>query len=336
MLRRASFLVDSQGQRIPIGEKLIIGRAREVGIVIQSSRVSRHHVALVRLPSGDVEAEDLGTTNGTRLNDEPLGHQVLSADDVLDIAERRFTFELGPMVSARVDHAATMLAKAGGDEAALQVAVDVLLEQGDPAGTQLALGQRVALSSLIQRAVDQGSLELEWRRGFVRSARFRSEAFHTVIELLFALLASEAGRFLESLTLPDFDERLGLEGAFLPALLELRFGPFFTADDAGRCRAAVANVRFPGAPFLSRPEVEQFTKAWLEFDAGQRRDLEQGRQASFPTCVVRWEAGGWLVSRDPQHPTLRFNGKSRFSAVLAPGDRVSSAATRFTFCASSA
>ena len=85
---------------------------------------------------------------------------------------------------------------------------------------------------------------------------------------------------------------------------------------------------------MVRPVVQQFTKAWLDFDAGQRRDLEQGRQASFPTCVVRWEPGGWLVSRDAQAPTLTLNGKSRFSAGLAPGDVVSSGATRFTFRAS--
>ncbi|MDP1918885.1 MAG: FHA domain-containing protein [Myxococcales bacterium] len=334
MLRRASFLIDAEGRRTPIGERLIIGRAREVGIVIQTGAVSRHHVALVRLPAGDVEAEDLGTTNGTLLNDEPLRHRVLAPGDVLEVAGRRYTFELGPPVDVPTDRAATMVAKAGGDEAALQVAVDVLLEQGDPAGAQLALGQRVALASVIQRAVDQGSLELDWRRGFVRNARFRAESFHTVRELLFALLSSEAGRFLESLTLPDFDRRLGLEGAVLPALLELRFGPFFTADEAGRCRTALADVRFPGAPFIVRPVVQQFSRAWLEFDAGQRRDLEQGRQASFPTCVVRWEPGGWLVSRDSQAPTLTVNGRSRFSAGLVPGDVVSSGATRFTFRAS--
>ena len=332
MLRRASFLIDRDGQRIPIGEKLIIGRERDVGIVIPASRVSRHHVALVRLPSGDVEAEDLGSIDGTRLNDQPLRHQVLSAGDVVEVADRRFTFEPGPSVPVPVDHAAMMLAKAAGDEAALQVVVDVLLEQGDPAGAQLALGRRVALASLLQRAVDQGNLELEWRRGFVRYARFRSGSFHLVRDLLFALFSSEAGRFLESLTLPFFDPRLGLEGAFLPALLELRCGPIFSADEAARCRAALATARFSGAPFLQRPDVQLFATAWLEFDAGQRRELEQGRQASFPTCVVRWESGGWLVSGEQQ--PLTVNKKNRFSAVLAPGDVVSSGATRFTFRAS--
>lgn len=333
MLRRASFLIDPDGRRTPIGEKLIIGRAREAGIVIQSGRVSRHHVVLVRLPSGDVEAEDLGTTNGTSLNDQPLQHAVLASGDVLTIAERRFTFELGPPVTPPIDEAATMLARAGGDEAALQVAVDLLLERGDPAGNQLALGERVALSSLIQRAVDEDSLELEWRRGFVRRARFRSQPLHGLRELLFALFTSAAGRFLESLTLPQFDARLGLEGAFLPALLELRFGPFFAADEAGRCRAALGETKFVHAPFLTKPVVEQYSKAWLEFDAGQRRDLVQSRQASFPTCVVRWEQGGWLVARASQEP-LTVNGKSRFSAVLWPGDVVASAATRFNFRAS--
>ncbi|MBL8939340.1 MAG: FHA domain-containing protein [Archangium sp.] len=333
MLRRASFLIDPDGRRTPIGEKLIIGRARDAGLVIQSGRVSRHHVVLLRLPSGDVEAEDLATTDGTSLNDHPLQHAVLASGDVLTIAERRFTFELGPPLPPPVDEAATMLAKAGGDEASLQVAVDLLLEQGDPAGNQLALGDRVALSSAVQRAVDDGSLELEWRRGFVRSARFRAQPFHGLRELLFALFTSQAGRFLESLTLPEFSARLGLEGAFLPALIELRFGPFFAADEASRCRGAISQARFVHAPFLTKPVVQQYSKAWLEFDAGLRRDLVQSRQASFPTCVVRWEQGAWLVARASQESVV-VNGKSRFNAVLWPGDVVSSAATRFTFRAS--
>lgn len=333
MLRRASFLIDPDGRRTPIGEKLIIGRGRDAGLVIPSGLVSRHHVVLLRLPSGDVEAEDLATTNGTSLNDHPLQHAVLASGDVLTIAERRFTFELGPPVTPPIDEAATMLAKAGGDDAALQVAVDVLLERGDPAGAQLALGERVALSSLIQRAVDEDSLELEWRRGFVRRARFRSQPLHGLRELLFALFTSEASRFLESLTLPQFDARLGLEGAFLPALRELRFGAFFAADEAARCRAAVAQAQFAHAPFLAKPIIEQYSKAWLEFDAGQRRDLVQSRQASFPTCVVRWEKSSWLVARASLE-AVSVNGKSRFSAVLWPGDVVTSAATRFTFRAS--
>lgn len=335
VLRRAASLVDPDGHTFPIDERLIIGRAHEADVVIQSGRVARHHAVLVRLPSGEVEAEDLGTPNGTRLNGVPLRSQVLANGDVLELDELRYVFQLGPEIPVPVDRAAQLLAKAADDEAAVQVAIDLLLEEGDPVATRLAAGQQLPLSALLENAVAMGSLELEWRRGFVHAARLRAQSFHAVRDLLFELLRSEAARFLAVLTLPEFHPRFGLEGAPLPALRGLRFGPFFTAEDGARCREALAQAHFPGAPFLLPPEVQQYTRAWLEFDGGQRRELEQGRQESFPSCAVRWEPGGWLVLRVRQkNPTLLFNGHSRFSAGLAPGDLVSSAGTRFTFRAS--
>lgn len=332
--RRAAFLVDAQGQRFPIGARLIIGRAHEADIVIQSGRVARHHVALVRLPSGEVEAEDLATTNGTTVNEQRLRYRVLAPGDVLEVEESRYVFELGPDVAAPLEPAASLLARAADSEAARQVWIDLLLEQGDPLGARLAAGQPMPLSPLLESAVELGTLELEWRRSFVHRARLRAQAFPAVRELFFELLSSEAARFLDTLTLPELHPRFGLEGAALPALRVLRFGPFFTPEDGARCLEALARVRFPGAPLLQPPEVQQYSKAWLEFDGGQRRELEQGHQETFPSCAVRWEPGGWLVSRVRQNPTLLFNGRSRFSAVLAPGDVVSSGATRFVFRAS--
>ena len=64
--RRTAFLIDPQGRSIPIEERLVVGRSRENDMVIPSGRVARRHLALVRMPSGEVEAEDLLSTNGTR------------------------------------------------------------------------------------------------------------------------------------------------------------------------------------------------------------------------------------------------------------------------------
>lgn len=329
MRRRAAFLVAPNGQSIAIGERLIVGRSREADVVVASGRVTRRHLGLVRLPSGEVEAEDLGSTMGTRLNGERLTHQVLERGDELELEGFIYRFEVGEETELPVDPAAALLAKAGDDEAAIQVVIDMLLEQGDPLGARLAAGERAVLPRVLADAVELGTVELEWRHGFVRTARLRAQAFHPLRDQLFALLSSEPGRFLDALTLPELNPRFGLQGASLPALRTLRFGPFFNEADAARCRAALSP--FSGAPFLQPPQVLQYSRAWLEFDGGQRRELDPGRQESFPTFAVRWEPGGWLVARAQQHPALYVNGKSRFTAGLAPGDVVSSGPLRFVF-----
>lgn len=73
----------------------------------------------------------------------------------------------------------------------MQVAIDLLIERGDHVGERHAEG--LPLTEPLESAV---SLELEWRRGFVHAARLRAQPFRTVRELLFALLRSEASRFL--------------------------------------------------------------------------------------------------------------------------------------------
>lgn len=334
MSRRAALLVDPEGQSFPIEEKLIIGRAHEVDVLIQSGRVARHHLVLRRMPSGEVEAEDLATTTGTRLNGVALRHRVLADGDVLELDELRYTFSIAPEVTSPVDPATALVVKAGDDEAALQVAADLLLEQGHPLGAQLAGAERVRMPAVLESAVEGRTLELEWRRGFVRVARVRAQPFDQARDLLFELLRSEAGRFLQALTLPEFHERSGLPGASMPALRVLRFGPFFTAEEVDRCTQALAASQFPGAPLLEKPEVLGYQRAWLEFGGDQRRELEQGRQETFPSCLVRWEPGGWIVQRLRQNQTLSFNGRSRFAAILAPGDVVASGGTSFVFRAS--
>jgi hypothetical protein len=332
---RSAYLVDPAGRTIAIASRLIIGRSRENDVVVHSGGVARRHLALIRLPSGEVEAEDLGSTNGTRLNGARLSHHVLTAGDVLELDDQRFVFQQGPLLPEQDEPAAVLLARAGDDEAAIKVAIDMLLEQGNPLGARLLSPERVPLPPGVESAVELGELELEWRHNFVHAARLRAHTgFHALREVLFALLSSEAARFLAALTLPEWNPRFGLENAPLPALRTLRFGPFFRPEDAARCRQALELVRFTRAPFLQPPELLHHTRAWLEFDGGQRRELEQGRQETFPTFVVRWEPGGWQALRVRQTPNLLLNGKSRFAGVLAPDDVVSSGGTRFTFRAS--
>lgn len=95
---RSAYLIDPSGRTVAIAARLIIGRSQDNDVVVHSGAVARRHLALVRLPSGEVEAEDLQSTNGTRINGAPLGHHVLTAGDVLELDDQRFVFQQGPEI----------------------------------------------------------------------------------------------------------------------------------------------------------------------------------------------------------------------------------------------
>ena len=71
----------------------MLGRGDEADIVLEDGFASSRHAQLV--PHGDVIVlEDLGSTNGTYLNDEPLrGPQPLHPGDRIRIGDSAFTFE---------------------------------------------------------------------------------------------------------------------------------------------------------------------------------------------------------------------------------------------------
>ena len=80
------------GQRYSLRDPLLIGRSARNDIMLEDDWVSAEHLRLRRL-QGAWLAEDLGSTNGTRLNGRPLkGAARVRAGDVLDLG--RVTFKL--------------------------------------------------------------------------------------------------------------------------------------------------------------------------------------------------------------------------------------------------
>jgi len=64
------------GRVFPLkGGQVLIGRAPEVGVALLDGEVSRHHARIV-LEEGQVHVEDLGSTNGTRVNGEQIHGRV--------------------------------------------------------------------------------------------------------------------------------------------------------------------------------------------------------------------------------------------------------------------
>ena len=81
------------GAAYDLSEGALLGRGEQSDIVLEDSFASSNHARLV--PHGDVIVlEDLGSTNGTYLNDEPLrGPQPLHPGDRIRIGDSDFTFE---------------------------------------------------------------------------------------------------------------------------------------------------------------------------------------------------------------------------------------------------
>ncbi|MBA2644245.1 MAG: FHA domain-containing protein [Solirubrobacterales bacterium] len=81
------------GSAYDLSGEVLLGRGDDVDIRLEDSFASSRHARLV--PQGDVTVlEDLGSTNGTRLNGEPLaGPQPLHPGDRIQIGDSEFAFE---------------------------------------------------------------------------------------------------------------------------------------------------------------------------------------------------------------------------------------------------
>jgi hypothetical protein len=81
------------GSAYSLSEGAVLGRGDQADIQLQDTFASSQHARLA--PHGDVIVlEDLGSTNGTYLNEEPLrGPQPLHPGDRIRIGDSSFTFE---------------------------------------------------------------------------------------------------------------------------------------------------------------------------------------------------------------------------------------------------
>jgi hypothetical protein len=78
------------GQRYSLRDSLLIGRSARSDITLDDDWVSAEHLCL-RRSGGAWLAEDLGSTNGTRLNGRPLKSAArVRAGDVLDLGRVKF------------------------------------------------------------------------------------------------------------------------------------------------------------------------------------------------------------------------------------------------------
>src|SRR5215470_12866849 len=83
------------GRRFALGAaETIIGRAPDIGISLDTDSVSRRHARLYATEVG-VVLEDLGSTNGSYVNDRPVERAVLNDGDQIRLGSVILKFLVG-------------------------------------------------------------------------------------------------------------------------------------------------------------------------------------------------------------------------------------------------
>jgi ABC-type multidrug transport system ATPase subunit/pSer/pThr/pTyr-binding forkhead associated (FHA) protein len=93
----AGFVQAAQATKIEQTSMLLIGRLENCDIVLDSPEVSRRH-AMVRQLGDAYSIEDLDSSNGTYLNDEPIKTAHLQEGDLIQISNFRLLFQGGLLV----------------------------------------------------------------------------------------------------------------------------------------------------------------------------------------------------------------------------------------------
>ena len=89
------------GRRIPLGpEPCVIGRSSKCDVQVDQESVSRNHARISRHPNG-YTIRDLGSTNGTYVNDELVDEVMLRDGDQLKIGRTIFKFIVGGNMEAQ-------------------------------------------------------------------------------------------------------------------------------------------------------------------------------------------------------------------------------------------
>jgi hypothetical protein len=94
--RRGTARLRAEGRTIVVGPAgAVLGRSRDADVVLDDPNVSRHH-AEVRPSGGSWIVNDLGSTNGIKLNGRRIrGPESLKRGDVIELGTSRVTFDLG-------------------------------------------------------------------------------------------------------------------------------------------------------------------------------------------------------------------------------------------------
>lgn len=87
-------VLEINGTRHPLTRsRTVIGRGSDADITVDDTGISRKHVAIL-WDGTRAEVHDLGSTNGSRLDGNPVGVAPLPTDSVIDIGRTRIVFRV--------------------------------------------------------------------------------------------------------------------------------------------------------------------------------------------------------------------------------------------------
>src|SRR5262245_49967469 len=92
--RTVSWLSLANGARVPLKNGFVLGRVAGCDLVIDDTKASRRHARIV-VENDVVEIEDLGSSNGTLLNDKPVTRRLLRDGDRVQIGKTVIVFHEG-------------------------------------------------------------------------------------------------------------------------------------------------------------------------------------------------------------------------------------------------
>lgn len=107
-------ILDVNGKRYPITRsRTVIGRGTDADITVEDTSISRKHVEVL-WDGKRAQVNDLGSTNGSLLNGQPVAKAPLPADSVIDIGRTRIVFRVLAQ-AAEVDQFADLRVEGGND-----------------------------------------------------------------------------------------------------------------------------------------------------------------------------------------------------------------------------
>ena len=87
-------VLDINGTRYPITHsRTVIGRGSDADITVDDTGISRKHVEIL-WDGTRAQVNDLGSTNGSQLNGNPVSKAPLTPDSVIDIGRTRIVFRV--------------------------------------------------------------------------------------------------------------------------------------------------------------------------------------------------------------------------------------------------
>src|SRR5262245_18792950 len=107
-----AWLERPEGERVPIGGSISIGRVAENQVALRDERVSRRHALIHIQGQGEFWLVDLGSRNGTQVNDRRVSQPVrLAEGDRIRIGPFQLTFRqtCGSSPAATQNTAATLM-----------------------------------------------------------------------------------------------------------------------------------------------------------------------------------------------------------------------------------